>query len=60
MTPGSPQRNLRRRPLSEAERFAAAEVAAALTLTRCAAEGLVGRALSLDDLPGTAGALASG
>ncbi|HKB31758.1 MAG TPA: hypothetical protein VKD26_13100, partial [Streptosporangiaceae bacterium] len=45
---------------SEAERFAAAEVAAALTLTRCAAEHLVGRALSLADLPGTSAALAAG
>ncbi|MGE5292124.1 MAG: HNH endonuclease signature motif containing protein, partial [Micromonosporaceae bacterium] len=46
--------------VSEAERFAAAEVAAALTLTRCAAEGLVGRALMLGDLPATAGALGAG
>jgi hypothetical protein len=46
--------------VSEAERFAAAEVSAALTLTRCAAEGLVGRALALADLPGTAAALAAG
>ncbi len=44
----------------EAERYAAAEVAAALTLTRCAADGLVGRALMLGGLPGTAAALAAG
>lgn len=46
--------------LSEAERFAAAEVAAALTLTRCASEGLVGRALSLADLPAAGAALSTG
>jgi hypothetical protein len=46
--------------LSEAERFAAAEVAAALTLTRYAAEGLVGRALLFTDLSATAEALADG
>jgi hypothetical protein len=46
--------------VSEAERCAAAEVAAALALTRCAAEGLVGRALALADLPGTARALSAG
>jgi hypothetical protein len=45
---------------AEAGRYAAAEVAAALTLTRTAADNLVGRALSLQELPGTAGALAAG
>ena len=45
---------------SEAERYASAEVAAALTLTQHSAEALVGRALSLADLPGTWAALASG
>jgi hypothetical protein len=46
--------------VSEAERCAAAEVSAALALTRCAAEGLVGRALALAELPATAAALSAG
>ncbi len=46
--------------VTEAERCAAAEVAVALTLTRTSAEALVGRAMSLADLPGTSAALASG
>src|SRR6266571_4515040 len=45
---------------SEAGRYAAAEVAAALTLTRYSAENLVERALALADLPATFGALARG
>ena len=44
----------------EACRYAAAEVAAALTLTRTAAESLVDRALSLAELPATRAALAAG
>ena len=46
--------------VGEAERYAAAEVAAALTLTRFSAEVLVGRALLLAELPATWAALASG
>jgi len=46
--------------MAEAGRYAAAEVAAALTLTRTAADNLVGRALSLQELPATAAALAAG
>ena len=45
---------------NEAERYASAEVAAALTLTRSAADCLVARALVLRGLAGTAGALAAG
>jgi len=44
----------------QAGEYATAEVAAALTLTRTAACALVGRALSLDELPAVAAALASG
>jgi hypothetical protein len=45
---------------NEAERYASAEIAAALTLTRSAADGLVARALVLRGLAGTAAALAAG
>ncbi|HUK68080.1 MAG TPA: HNH endonuclease signature motif containing protein [Streptosporangiaceae bacterium] len=45
---------------SEAGRYATAEIAAALTLTRTAAESLVGQALVLRGLAGTASALAAG
>ncbi len=45
---------------TEAGRYAAAEIAAALTLTRCSAENLTGRAMSLAELPATWAALACG
>ena len=45
---------------NEAERYAAAEVAAALTLTRFSAEALADRALLLAELSATWAALASG
>ena len=45
---------------NEAARYASAEVAAALTLTRSAADCLVARALVLRGLAGTAAALAAG
>ncbi len=44
----------------EGVRYAAAEVAAALRLTRWSAEGLVGRAVAMAELSGTWAALASG
>ena len=44
----------------EASRYAAAEIAAALTLTRTSADTLLGRALALQDLPDTAAALSAG
>ena len=44
----------------EAGRYVAAEVAAALKLTRTSADVLVGRALTLARLPATAGALVDG
>ncbi len=45
---------------TEAGRYAAAEIAAALTLTRCSADNLTGRALVFAELPATWAALASG
>ncbi len=45
---------------SDGVRYAGAEVAAALTLTRCSADTLVGRALALAELSGTWAGLASG
>jgi hypothetical protein len=46
--------------VDDADRYAAAEVGAALTLTRCSAESLVGRALALAELPATRAGLAAG